>query len=179
MTKATTASGIVLGALLGSLAAGTSIQAQEPGLSFHPVHPCRVFDTRQGNQGGALVTDTPEAVGSSVIRFFTVRTLCGIPAGARAVAYNFTVVGESRPLAFRGHGVLYAADIPTPKTSNINFGSFEDIANAGMVSLAANDYPKPDPEPRDLAVKIVLADGDTPSLGTAVEVVFDVVGYFK
>ena len=55
------------------------------GLDFYTIFPCRVFDSRSG-----------PALSNGVPRLFdVVGSGCGIPAGARAVALNVTVVGAT------------------------------------------------------------------------------------
>ncbi|HEX6738313.1 MAG TPA: IPT/TIG domain-containing protein, partial [Vicinamibacteria bacterium] len=59
-------------------------------LRYFALTPCRVFDTRQadGPVGGPALTP-----GS--VRQFPVGGACGVPAGARAVAANFTAVNPA------------------------------------------------------------------------------------
>src|SRR5450759_4386467 len=59
------------------------------GLQFYTVIPCRVADTRVGS-GFSSGYGTP-SIGGGASRDFVVAGQCGIPAGALAVSFNFTV----------------------------------------------------------------------------------------
>jgi hypothetical protein len=101
----------------------TSCQPISPPLSFYTVTPCRVIDTR----GGAPLFNS--------IKTFQVAGLCGIPATAKAVAGNLTVVAPQSG----GYLSAYAGDLPTvPQTSSISFNAGRVRANNCVLSLAGD-----------------------------------------
>jgi ELWxxDGT repeat protein len=118
------------------------------GMAFYTVMPCRVFDTR---------TTTP--LSSDVTRTFAVAGACGIPAEAKAVAANLTVVGATAG----GHLVAWPAGTAMPATSTMNFSTGQVRANNAILPLAASG----------LDVRPTLSGGGT------VHLILDVVGYFQ
>jgi hypothetical protein len=153
-----------------ALAAWPTGHARASGpMAFYAVEPCRVFDTRTGAQGGALVTNTLEPpppappVASSVVRLFQVRGICSIPAEAAVVVYNLTIVAQPFP----GHVTLYASGTNTPVASSLNFSANQTVANGGVAILGSANL--------DLAAKLVL--GSAP-LGSQAHLILDVTGYF-
>src|SRR5882724_3866536 len=100
--------------------AGSGPQAAVAGLGFFTLPPCRVVDTR---------ASLPLLPG---IQFFPLAGHCGIPACARAVSANLTVVGPQAA----GHLTAYAGDAQLPATSNLNFGAGQVRANYAIVQLA-------------------------------------------
>ena len=98
--------------------------------SFYAVTPCRVLDTRNpdGEYGGpALAAGAPRA--------FTVHGTCGIPAAAKAISVNITVVGATTA----GSVSLYAAGISRPMTSTINYATGQVRANNAVVTVNAGN----------------------------------------
>ena len=93
-----------------------------PGRDFFTAVPCRVLDTRQ--QGPALT--------SGVERTFQVAGTCGIPATARSVAVNVSIVQPSGA----GHLTLHPGDLAAPLTSTINFAAGATRANNAILALA-------------------------------------------
>jgi uncharacterized repeat protein (TIGR01451 family) len=98
------------------------------GGSYYAVVPCRLLDTRlaDGPYGGpALASGVQrdvDAAGGS----------CGIPAAARALALNVTVVNSGAA----GHFTLFEDGTAVPLTSTLNFGSGQTRANNAVVPLA-------------------------------------------
>ena len=90
-------------------------------LSFFTTAPCRVLDTR--STGQPLV--------SLVARTITIAGSCGIPAQAKAVSANVTVVQPS------GAGFLafYPNQGPAPNVSTINFSAGQTRANNAVLAL--------------------------------------------
>jgi len=126
----------------------TKIGAQ---LSFYTVTPCRVFDTRGG---------TPMSVGET--RVFQVGGVCGIPAGARLVSANLTVVWPQGA----GFLTLFPGDVVGPAlTSTLNFSAGQVRANNAMVLLAGDGS-------GTVKVLAAFAPGVT-------DVLLDVNGYFQ
>jgi len=122
-----------------------------PPVSFYTVAPCRAYDSRSPVWASPLRagTYTQLAMGGR----------CGIPATAKAVSLNVTVVSPSAG----GHLRLYASGTPRPGTSSLNFASGQTRANNAVVSLGV-----------DGAMMVYVSQ---PS-GTA-HVVLDVTGYFQ
>jgi hypothetical protein len=123
--------------------------------SFFTVPPCRVLDTRDpAGPWGA-----PALAGSSSRRF-AIAGKCAIPADARSVAANLTVVlpGET------GYLTLFPAGRTAPLASAINFRPGVVRANNAVLPLGdAGD---------------IEAFCGTPP-GSNVDFVLDVVGYFR
>ncbi len=92
---------------------------------FYTVPPCRLIDTR--NALGAL---GGPALAASGTRSFTVTGSCGIPADAKAVSGNLTVIS---PVA-AGFLNAYAAGTPTT-TSLLNFRVGQIRANSVVLKL--------------------------------------------
>jgi uncharacterized repeat protein (TIGR01451 family) len=90
-------------------------------LNFYTVTPCRAVDTR-----------STTALASGISRTFTVGGSCGVPATARAVAVNVTVLGATGA----GSLTLWRSGLPVPGTSNLNFAAGAVRGNNGIVGLA-------------------------------------------
>jgi hypothetical protein len=124
-------------------------------LGFFTVTPCRVVDTRQPNgpYGG------PALAGGGARRSFQLTGQCGVPADAKAVAANVTVVSPSTTGDFRV-GPSGIANV----TSALNFQAGQVLASNSVLGLTGNP----------LGDVWVQSDG----AGTA-HVLIDVSGYFK
>lgn len=95
------------------------------GLSFYPVTPCRVVDTRIAT---SLFSSGPVAGGSS--RDFAVQaSTCGIPSTAAAYSFNVTVV----PVNALSFLTLYPAGSTRPFVSTLNSFAGKTLANAAIV----------------------------------------------
>jgi hypothetical protein len=127
------------------------------GFSFYTLTPCRVVDTRNANgpNGG------PALVGGT-IRTFAVAGLCGIPADAKSVAVNVTVVQPT----VTGNLNVYPAGITPPPTSTISFSAAQIRANNAVLGLNGST-------PGSLDVQTNLSAAGT------VHFLLDVTGYFK
>jgi ELWxxDGT repeat protein len=132
----------------GGSGQATPVVISSPPLDFHTVTPCRVLDTR---------TSTPLA--SGVPRTVTVGGTCGIPATAKAVAANLTVLGATA----QGNLVVYPAGIPVPATSNANFSAAQVRANNAHLALAGGQVD---------ARAFVVGSG-------TVHMILDVTGYYE
>lgn len=120
-------------------------------LDFYTVTPCRVIDTRSSSalvSGAALLVDV---VGSG----------CGVPAGARAIAANVTVIGPTGG----GHLTLYPGNFPQPEVSTVNFSAGQVRANHAVLPLATDGTGR-------------LAAGAVMAPTGAVHFILDVSGYF-
>jgi hypothetical protein len=124
-----------------------------PATSYYSIRPCRVFDSRDPGLGGfvALAAGTNNPV--------QVAGYCGVPAAAKAVSLNVTVVSPSAG----GHLRLFASDAPRPGSSSINYATGQTRANNAVVSLGADGT---------LTVYVNQPSG-------TVHVVIDVNGYFQ
>lgn len=123
--------------------------------SYFSVPPCRIADTR---------TTTPLTNG--VQRTFQVTGLCGIPASAKAVSFNITVVSPTGP----GHLIFFPGNQTSGPFAHttINFDPANSPrANNAVLRLATNG-----------AGSINLHPGVAASPGE-VHVILDVYGYFS
>ena len=139
------------------LTAVTSAATPPPGGDLYTIAPCRVLDTRNpaGPFGGpALVALQP--------RSFAVAGLCGIPATARAIVANVTVVSATSA----GYVKAYPGGIPSPTSSTISFPAGAVRANNGILGLQNNGS------------GTLIFEASMPA-GATVHVVLDVAGYFE
>ncbi len=121
------------------------------GTDLYTVTPCRVLDTRNGDP---LLSGVPQA--------FVVAGACGVPATARAVSLNVTVVGE----AGSGSVTLYPGDLPVPGTFTVSFAAGSTRANNAQIALATNGT-------GTIGAYAALSGGGE------VELILDVNGYFE
>ncbi|HVG07233.1 MAG TPA: ELWxxDGT repeat protein [Thermoanaerobaculia bacterium] len=126
----------------------TQVVISTPRLDFHTVAPCRVLDTR---------SSTPLA--SGVARTVTLSGTCGIPASAKAVAANLTVLEATG----QGNLVVYPTGIPVPATSNANFSAVRARANNAQLPLAGGQ----------VDARAFVVGGGT------VHLILDVNGYYE
>ena len=126
------------------------LSAVADALDFYTVAPCRIADTR----GGAPMT-------SGVVRTFALAGSCGIPAAARAVAANLTVVQPG------GQGFLrvYPSGGTVPMTSAVNVNPGRTRTNNAVLSLAGGGVD---------AFFSLAGSG-----GIGADLVVDVMGYFQ
>jgi hypothetical protein len=129
--------------------------------AFYTLTPCRLLDTRlPANQTPPGPYGGPNLFRSSE-RVLVVTGRCGIPATARAVAVNVTVVAP--PGA--GFVTLYPGDASPPPTSSVNFTAGQVRANNAVMMLSSSG-----------SGALALRSGG----GSAtVHVVLDVAGYFQ
>ena len=121
---------------------------------LYTVTPCRAVDTRGPNAPSIGAAGVPD-------RTFTLTGgSCGIPADAKAVATNVTVVSP----AAGGSLVVYRGDTTAPVASMISFSAGQTRAAQAMVQLALDGSG---------TVKV-----DNASAGT-LDLLLDVTGYFK
>ncbi len=120
-------------------------------LSFYPVTPCRVADTRNaaGPFGG------PEMAAGTTRSFTIPASACNIPTTAAAYSLNVTVVPD---------GALYYLSVwPTgvaqPQVSTLNSYDGSVLANAAIVLAGTNG-----------AIDIYVTD--------STQVILDINGYF-
>ncbi len=98
--------------------------ADPPGMTFVPVTPCRLLDTRQQDaRPGAGTTIRVDVSGR-----------CGVPGGGGAVSLTVTATDASTG----GYVTVKAAGTPLPETSNVNFRPGAAAANSAVVALSAD-----------------------------------------
>jgi Leucine-rich repeat (LRR) protein len=137
---------------IGAASVQTATAAFSPqAVSFYTVTPCRAYDSRD------LVGPRPLPAGAA--KPVLIGGYCGIPAAAKAVSLNVTVVSPSAG----GHLRLYASGAPRPTSSSINYGMGQTRANNAVVPLGADGA---------IAVSVNQPSG-------TVHVVLDVNGYFQ
>ena len=120
-------------------------------LSFYPVTPCRVADTRwpAGPFGG------PEMTAVSTRSFAIPASGCYVPSTAAAYSVNITVVPDAR-LSFLS---AWPAGLAQPVVSTLNSWDGSVVANAAVVPAGANG-----------AISIFVTD--------PTQVILDINGYF-
>ncbi len=141
----------ILPAALPALAllAASSLSAV-PALTFVPLTPCRVVDTRVAN--GDL--GSPDVMPGT--RDFPILSgICGLPATAVSYSLNVTVVPKTN-LRFL---TIYAAGDDQPTTSTLNAVGGDPVANGAVVKAGTNG-----------AVRVFTTD--------ETDVVLDVNGYY-
>ncbi len=123
---------------------------------LYTVTPCRILDTRNasGPYGGP-----PLPPGSQ--RVITVTGRCGIPATAKAVAVNVTVVGAPQT----GAVVFFPGNALVPNTSTLSFATGQTRANNAVLMLASSGT-------GTLAVKNTTSS-------RPLQLLLDVTGYFQ
>ncbi len=133
----------------------TPVTGAKPFTDYYTVQPCRLLDTRAGGSGGPII--------SGVARIFLVAGSCTVPADAVAISINLAAVNISGS----GFLTLYPGDGTAPLASTINFhsGGFS-LSNNAVVQLAGNGA-------GTLGAKSLVGGGG------GVDLVIDVVGYFK
>lgn len=99
-------------------------------LQFHTLTPCRILDTRDpsGRRGGPPLHPSGEQ------RIVVAKGTCGIPATAKALAANITVVNAGSAAHLR----LFPGDQGIPATSVINFRVGQTRANNSIIALSSS-----------------------------------------
>ena len=96
---------------------------------FVALSPCRLADTRPEN--GFPPPYGPPALTNGITRDFPVAGHCGVPVGATAVSFNFTVV---RTQAL-GYLATYPQGESWPGTSTLNYVAGQIVANNAAIAL--------------------------------------------
>ena len=136
--------------LLGLLLCGGAAFGQ---LSFYPITPCRVADTRGNGFTGAFGPPTPLAM--STTSFPIPQSACLIPATAQAYSLNVTVV----PIGTLDYLTIWPTGSPMPVVSTLNDTQGDIVANAAIVPAGTNG-----------AVSVFVYQ--------ATDVIIDINGYF-
>ncbi|HXN46297.1 MAG TPA: fibronectin type III domain-containing protein, partial [Bryobacteraceae bacterium] len=120
-------------------------------LSFYPVAPCRVADTR-----GAVGPFGGPEMEARTMRSFTIpASACGVPATAAAYSMNVTVV----PDAILSYLTAWPAGSAQPFVSTLNSFDGAVVANAAIVPAGTNG-----------AISVFVTD--------RTQVILDINGYF-
>lgn len=124
-------------------------------LDYFTLPPCRLVDTRDpdGPRSGPVLLH-------GALRRFVLPGVCGLPATARSVALNLTIVTPTGA----GHLQLFPGGSQPPASSVLNFAPGQTRANNAVLGLAG-----------DGSLDAVLA---IPGGGSA-HLLLDVVGYFE
>ncbi|MBC7880371.1 MAG: hypothetical protein H7Y37_03490 [Anaerolineae bacterium] len=141
------------------------------GLRFFPVSPCRIIDTRS-TTAPFLSSNLPASFivnsGGSTFNYSTQGgnpTGCGIPTDAKAVFFNFVAVGPSSPGDFQAWP--FGSPIPTASVLNYTNLSGLNIANGIVLPVC------------DLSIATCTKDLTVQSNQSTIQLVVDVVGYFR
>jgi hypothetical protein len=140
---------------VGVTFAVSSVGAAPPlsasGLSYVPITPCRVVDTR--NSAGLF--GAPAIAGGNSRDFAIPNGACNIPSTAAAYSLNVTAI----PWATLGYLTIWPTGQPQPLVSTLNSGDGRVKANAAIVPAGAGG-----------AVSVYVTD--------TTNVVLDISGYF-
>jgi hypothetical protein len=98
-------------------------------LQFYTVAPCRLLDTRNpsGPGGGPAIPPGSQ-------RVIAVSGRCGIPATAKAVAVNITVVGAAQA----GRVSFFPGNAQPPTSSLVSFGAGQTRTSNALLMLASS-----------------------------------------
>jgi hypothetical protein len=96
--------------------------------AFYPLSPCRLADTRMapGPLGGPALAPGWE-------RVLTASGACGVPASARGLSVNLTVVAGGS-----GHLTFFPGNGTNPGSSTLNFSAGQVRANNAVLPLATD-----------------------------------------
>ena len=123
---------------------------------FFPITPCRVADTRQPANAPAFTANQT--------RSFNIQGVCGIPANAKAVVLNATIINPSTD----GYITLFPSNVAKPVAANLVYRANEPaLANGAIVALA--------PTTPDLSVFVFLSAAIP---GANAHLALDTTGYF-
>jgi len=127
-----------------------AVSTATPPLPFIAVSPCRGGDTRGNGFAGQY---GPPSLGGSSTRNFTIVGVCGVPASAAAVSFNFTVTNNPTFGDIRvypaGGSVLVSTLNWGPNTGNVANAAVVPLSAAGAISVQVDG-----PGPLDLIFDI-------------------------
>ncbi len=126
------------------------------GLSYYPLNPGRVMDTRTGVANSGLTG----AFSASVARTLSIGAHWGVPADAGAVTGNLTVTGQTSA----GFVAMTPDPTTSPTTSTLNFPAGDNRANGVFGPLDSSG---------DASFVYKAPTGKTTQL------ILDVTGYFR
>ncbi len=119
-------------------------------LDFYTLGPCRILDTRYGSP-----------LGSGTAKILELEGGCDLPAGARAISANVTILASANP----GSVSFFPGNYPDTGTGMIYFSAGTVVANNAILPLSTDGTGK-------LAALANLTGGG------AVNVAIDINGYF-
>ena len=145
---------------------GLAPSAAEAQMSFFPVSPCRLWDTR-----GAVGPAGGPAHNANTTRDFQVRGLCGIPSTAQAAVLNLTVTFGTIPVAERDFGNMRAfpAGGTLPTSSVLNWATTDPAVANGTVNLLG------DAAGLHISIRIDMPTGSVGKIHSLA----DITGYFQ
>ena len=94
---------------------------------FYPLTPCRIVDTRNGQDQGMLQ--------AGVERDYTIAGTCGIPSSATAYSFNVTVLPATGGLDYL---TVWPQGESQPAVSTLNDNTGTVVANAAIVPAGSN-----------------------------------------
>jgi hypothetical protein len=130
--------------------------------SFFPLTPCRVIDTR-----GPVGPNGGPSLAANTIRNFPIINVnsCGVPATAKAVAFNITTIQATEAGDLR----IFPYNTAVPLASVINFSAADfALANGAIIPISNITG-------LDISVQTDMAPGSSGH----VHLVTDVTGYFQ
>jgi hypothetical protein len=146
---------------------GAVVQYTLPTLSFIPITPVRVFDSRFSRFGGPIVQGTPRTINvkdAIDITSGAVTSSNAIPVGAKAVAFNVTATDTVNP----GYIAVLPGTSTTLTVSTVNWtANAATVANGGVVALGSGSAER----------QITLVVGGPGS--TSTDAVVDITGYYE
>ncbi len=95
---------------------------------FYPLTPCRIVDTRGGNDGGMLQ--------AGVERDYAIPPNCGVPSSATAYSFNVTVLPSAGGLDFLS---VWPEGQTQPVVSTLNDNTGTTVANAAIVPAGSEN----------------------------------------
>ena len=105
-------------------------------LTFHPLVPCRIVDTRAPFSHGRLSNNTVDSFNALATDYSSQGGLagdCGVPNRALAVELNVVAVNP----AAQGYLTLYPSETTRPNASILNYSPGQTIANSATVGRCA------------------------------------------
>ncbi len=145
-----------------SAAVVTARTASLQEMRFHTVTPCRLVDTRNpaGPLGGPILTS------GQVRNFPLLSSSCGVPAAARALSVNITLV---TPVT-AGSVVTYPGDAPPPAVNTASVEAAAVRASNTILLLALDG---------DGSANVLPTFAPNGSAPGKVQFLIDVNGYFQ
>ena len=95
---------------------------------FYPLTPCRIIDTRNGQNGGSLQ--------AGVERDYLIAGKCGVPTTATAYSLNVTVLPTQGSLDYL---TVWPQGESQPVVSTLNDNTGTNVANAAIVPAGSNN----------------------------------------
>ncbi len=95
---------------------------------FYPLTPCRIVDTRNGQNGGTLQ--------AGVERDYTIAGHCNVPSNATAYSFNVTVLPTQGSLDYL---TVWPQGGSRPLVSTLNDNTGTTVANAAIVPAGSNN----------------------------------------